>query len=633
MPLRSHNAPRPVTEDGLPLGKLSRFAQRALRQRVAPVPARALARGLTFRVLTMRPHARLVILAIATASALAGLLGPYFQKQFVDGMLVVRGDGATTAADFARWIVGGFLALLAAQGLAAAVRIVCSREAALVNRFLSQALYEHTLALAYTSRRAHTVGEFVSYYAQDIASAMALVDDLLPMLAMSIIPMIAAPVAVGLYFQLPTLPLASVTIASLGLLFSLSFRQSRYFANFKRLAAERLGIVNEWLQNMRIIRILGWTSAFEARIHAARVRETRNRIDMNTNGSAMNAFAQAAPGLFSATGIATVVFSNVEPSPGELFALLWVLSVFLARPIRATPWNVVVFLDGLTSCRRLSSVFALPTEAEELARLGAFPAARAAAAAPARPGALVVRGLSLTLGGVPLLKDLSLTLAPGELVAVVGEVGVGKSLLLDALLREAPATFARYELDGRDALAESPEDVRARFAFVPQDGFVMSSSLRDNVAFDYDVGPAADAAVTRSLTLAAFDPQGESLVGGLDTELGERGVNLSGGQRQRVSLARAHYSDRPYVLLDDCLSAVDVDTERRLLEALIEGAWKDKTRLLVTHRLSVLPHVDRILFMGKGEILAEGTFDHLMATSAAFREVTQSLAAAKGGAP
>lgn len=116
-----------------------------------------------------------------------------------------------------------------------------------------------------------------------------------------------------------------------------------------------------------------------------------------------------------------------------------------------------------------------------------------------------------------------------------------------------------------------------------------------------------------------------TLKDGLDTEIGERGVNLSGGQRQRVSLARAHFSKRNILLLDDCLSAVDVDTEKKLLHDLLTGVWHDKTRLLVTHRLSVLPLVDRILVLREGAIVLEGSYLELMESSPEFRELTRTL--------
>ena len=591
----------------------------------AQIPAentQNMGRGLFTRVFIMRPHIRLIIVVLAILSAIFGLIGPYCQKLFVDAILNVSGQELPT--QHLVLMVGlAFVALLLSQGLAVLCKLVCSREGTLLNRWLARALYVHGLNLSQSSRRSRPTGEFVNIFAQDVSAVSMMIDELLPIAALSIIPFVAAPLAVWLYFSVPILPLLCVSLASLLLLFGMAYRQAEFFTAFKRLASDRLAIVNEWLQNIRILRILGWTEIFEEKIFVRRRAETVNRLAMVTNGSAMSAFSQVAPGLISITGIASVVFSQASVTPGEIFALLWVLSVFLSRPIRSLPFNLVMLLDGLTSCRRLEVIFRLPTE--QLGRdSGGWSSTSAGSA-------LEVRGLSLEIEGKTLIHNLNLRLEEGEFVAIVGEVGAGKSLLLDSLLREAPAQFASYTIGGHDVLQWSLEILRTQFAYVPQEGFIMSSSLRDNVAFAY-AAEVEDSAVLESLELAAFLLDGSSLKDGLNTEIGERGVNLSGGQRQRISLARAHFSRRSLVLLDDCLSAVDVDTERLLLKNLILGAWRDKTRLLVTHRLSVLPLADRILVMRGGAIILEGTYESLMASSEVFRELTSTLETTSGKA-
>lgn len=578
------------------------------------VDASKLAKGLAWRILSSRPGFRCLIIGLACLSALCGLLGPYFQKLFVDAVLQ-NGGASLAIGRLIFYISLAFLALLLSQSFGVLCKLVCSREGVIINRWLSKSLYKHGLKLSQASRRSRPTGEFVNIFAQDVAAVTMMVDELLPVAVMSFIPFVAAPIAVGAYFSLPILPLLLVSSLSLSFLLGMAYRQSGFFIAFKRLATERLAVVNEWLQNIRILRILGWTELFEEKIFDRRRIETVNRLSMVTNGSAMSAFAQAAPGLISITGIASVVFTHADVTPGEIFALLWVLSIFLSRPIRSLPFNLVMFLDGLSSSRRLQRLFALPVEQR----------GTTASVAKSSPYALEVRGLNLVLDQVVLLKDLDLRLKTGEFVAIIGEVGAGKSLLLDSLLREAPARFSSYVLDGQDALDRSLESLRGHFAFVPQEGFIMSSTLRDNVVFEYGTSRDKDPGVLRSLGLAAFALDRSMLEAGLDTEIGERGVNLSGGQKQRVSLARAHYSDRSVILLDDCLSAVDVDTERQLLDSLIEGAWADRTRLLVTHRLSVLPRVDRVLVMKDGQFILEGSYEELMERSAVFRELTSSM--------
>ena len=154
----------------------------------------------------------------------------------------------------------------------------------------------------------------------------------------------------------------------------------------------------------------------------------------------------------------------------------------------------------------------------------------------------------------------------------------------------------------------------------------MSASLRENVAFLYDTPTDEDPGIIESLKLAHFDLKDEDVFQGLETEIGERGVNLSGGQKQRVSLARVNFLKTSILLLDDCLSALDVNTEEKILNSLLKGAWKDRTRILVTHRLSVLKHVDRVIFMDHGKILQSGNYQELLRTNAQFRNYTKTIA-------
>ncbi|RYZ68907.1 MAG: ATP-binding cassette domain-containing protein [Proteobacteria bacterium] len=244
------------------------------------------------------------------------------------------------------------------------------------------------------------------------------------------------------------------------------------------------------------------------------------------------------------------------------------------------------------------------------------------------PYAIEVEGLSLEIAGQKLLSDIDFKIAPGEFVAIVGEVGSGKSLLVLSLAGETGAQFKKFELQSpsvaKNALTLPLDERRRHFAFVGQEGFVMSASLRENVIFRYEA-EGDSTQVVRSLETAQFRVNGEHLTNGLETEIGERGVNLSGGQRQRVALARAHYLDRPIFLLDDCLSAVDVDTERQLITNLIDGAWAGRTRLLITHRLSVLEKVDRIFFMEDGRIVDRGSFAELLERSAKMRDYVASV--------
>jgi ABC-type multidrug transport system fused ATPase/permease subunit len=332
----------------------------------------------------------------------------------------------------------------------------------------------------------------------------------------------------------------------------------------------------------------------------------------------MNSISTSVTFFLNIATLGTLFLVMARPlTPGEILALLWLIAVFLTRPFRQMPWFFTFAFDAWSSMRRLQDFLDTPnSETPRLSRPGRAETPNAA---------LDIDGLRLEVGGKVLLEDISLTIQPGEFVAIVGEVGSGKSLLLLSLLKETGASFQRYLIRGTDALGFSEADLRSQFAFVPQEGFIMSASLRDNVVFDYDAPAEHDPQILKSLAAAQFDLGRERVETGLETDIGERGVNLSGGQRQRISMARVHFANSEILLLDDCLSAVDVDTEERLLKNLLDGEWKNRTRLLVTHRLTVLDKVDRIVFLKDGRIVDEGPFEDLTARNAEFREFTVSV--------
>ena len=382
-------------------------------------------------------------------------------------------------------------------------------------------------------------------------------------------------------------------------------------------------MVNEWVQNIRTIRILGWISHFEENIFAKREVETHNRVLMVTNGQVMNAIASSITFILNVVALGSLVlYSKQTLTSGELLALLWIVGIFLTRPFRQMPWFFTFAFDSWTSLKRLEDFFATKNNQTESNGNHKSDAERARD----ELYALQVRGMNLRIGRRHILKDIDLDVKHGEFVAVVGEVGAGKSMLLLSLLRETGASFESYRIGAENMLEKTFDEVRGHYAYVPQEGFIMSASLRENVAFLYDIEPERDAMVEESLRLAQFDLDTERVEKGLNTEIGERGVNLSGGQRQRVSLARVHFHNAPILLLDDCLSAVDVDTEHKLFEQLLVGAWQDRTRLLVTHRLSALHRVDRILFLDEGRIIDQGSFEELLARNEKFREYTTTVA-------
>ncbi|NXJ38493.1 MRP1 protein, partial [Ciconia maguari] len=215
--------------------------------------------------------------------------------------------------------------------------------------------------------------------------------------------------------------------------------------------------------------------------------------------------------------------------------------------------------------------------------------------------------------GLPVLKNLNVSIPEGSLVAVVGQVGSGKSSFLSAILGEMEKL-------------EGTVQRRGSVAYLSQQAWIQNDSLQENILFGANLNRPYYELVLESCALL---PDLEQLPNGDQTEIGERGVNISGGQKQRVSLARAVYSNADLYLLDDPLSAVDVHVGKHLFEKLIgpSGLLKSKTRILVTHNLTLLPHADLIIAMEEGRISQMGTYQELISKRANFAELIQVFSA------
>ena len=216
---------------------------------------------------------------------------------------------------------------------------------------------------------------------------------------------------------------------------------------------------------------------------------------------------------------------------------------------------------------------------------------------------------------IAALADFSLTVEPGEMVAIVGPSGAGKSTLFQLAERFYDPQAGTIKLDGVPLTSADPAEIRCRFALVPQDGVLFAANARDNLR--YGNWNASDEAIWEAARAAHAEDFLRELPEGLDTFLGEDGGRLSGGQRQRMAIARALLRDAPILLLDEATSALDAESERLVQDAL-DRLMASRTTLVIAHRLATVRQADRIIVMDRGRIVEQGTHDALVRNGALY---------------
>ncbi|RCK75994.1 MAG: Lipid A export ATP-binding/permease protein MsbA [Candidatus Ozemobacter sibiricus] len=475
---------------------------------------------------------------------------------------------------------------------------------------LRKQLYEHlqTLSFGYFAR--NKTGELMSRLTNDIdeirmmfgIGLLLIMDALFYFLTVPFIMLWLSP-RLALYVLIP-LPLVPIFVTKVG----------GYIHAMSKIVQERIADLSARAQeNFSGIRIIKGFAREEAQIDGFN-RLSQTLVDEKLTLARVEAGFHPTLELIVGLGAFLLILAGGQRVlAGEIsigsFVAFQAYLLKMVWPMTAVGMTINIHQRGMASLGRAAEVL---DERPEIAS----PANAVSAASVV--GHLEVRGLTFTYPGaaVPALHDLSFTLPAGRTLGLTGPVGCGKSTLLHLLLRLLDPPPGTIWLDGRDIRDYDLASLRRLFGYVPQDTFLFSETIRDNIGFGLPETPAGAADLAARIEACARAAQIHdevvALAEGYASLLGERGVNLSGGQKQRLAIARALAVEPRLLLLDDATSAVDTDTEERLLTALRE-VCRGRTAIVVSHRLVSVQHADQILYLEGGRLVEQGTHAELLA--------------------
>jgi len=478
---------------------------------------------------------------------------------------------------------------------------------------LKQKLFEHFLRLDQHYFSQHPPGELISRATSDVDNVRRLV-------GFSVLSLVNTVLAYGLTLPVMlgiSVPLTLAALAVYPFLFLLVYAFGDTLRAQQAQVQERLAelsdLIQEDMSGMALIKIYA-QEAVEQRGFAQLNREL---LQDNLALARTRSFLFPLFGGIASLSFLVLLWLGSQAMEAQTLTLggFVALLLYVERlvfPTALLGFTITALQRGQVSIERVEALL------REVPQIQNAPTAQRL---PSVRGELTVRHLTYTYPGQtqPALREVSFSLSPGETLVVVGPVGAGKSTLIQALCRLLPIAPGQVFLDGYDITQLDLSDLRRGIAYVPQESFLFSAPLADNIRYgepEADMGRVEGAAVQAQIhgEILTFPAQYETLVG-------ERGITLSGGQRQRTALARGLLVSAPVLLLDDALASVDSQTAQGIIQSITA---LDRTIILATHHLGIAPLADRVLVLAQGQVVQQGTHSELVQQPGWYQELWQT---------
>lgn len=470
-------------------------------------------------------------------------------------------------------------------------------------------LFAHLMRLTPSFYQRYTTGDLMSRSTNDLSAVRSVLG---PGIMYSLNTLFTAVLAVSLLISidaglalLTLLPLIAVTVCT-----RYFGRQiHRRFQSIQRQFSEITSLVQENVAGMRVVKAYHQEPAFIDRF----ARANRDYVDQSLGLAKVSGlFNPSLTFLLGVSSVALLGFGGWKVMQdqitlGDLVAFMAYLAM-LTWPTIALGWVINIVERGAASMGRINEL------------LRSRPEIEAKPAAPGRVsrGHIRVSDLSFSYNGTPVLDGINFEVPAGQTVAIVGGTGTGKSTLANLLGHFYPVPRGRIQIDGFDINDIPPATLRRNLAYVPQETFLFSETIRANIAFG---NPQADSdAVEEAARVSDIWPDIQEFPDGMDTFVGERGVTLSGGQKQRIAISRALLTDAPVLLLDDALSSVDTETEERILRGLA-NVMRQRSAIVISHRISTVKSANLILVMERGRIVERGDHRRLLDQNGLYRRL------------